>query len=201
MNDEFDGPRLRGQLFVARLEYLRRYHGAESVAKVLGSLSESDQELLKGLDGSAWYPFGALVRFDKAAAKAVVPGDTGIFERFGAASSRIRNEWLGEHAALVSPHAFLSRVADEHRRYHTFGRVIYRRTGFTEGEIVCSEYPEVDETFCLGARGYLRGTVELLTSGPVSIEERHCQGRGDPACIFWLRWTGAQEARGDPGSR
>ncbi len=196
-----DGPHLRGQLFVARLEYLRRHHGADAITQVMRSLHEDDQKILKGLDAKSWFPFGALVRFDKAAARLLGPGDPGIFERFGAASSQIRHEWLGEHAPLVSPHAFLARVAEEHRQFHTFGRVEYRRTGFTEGEIVCSDYPELDETFCLGARGYLRGTVELLTNGPVTIDERQCQRRGDPSCLFWLRWTVGRDAGAEPGPR
>lgn len=187
------GPLLSGQLFSARMEYLLTHYGPGAVTRVLEALPDEDRELLKGLDRGGWYPFATLVRFDREVARLVVPGDPGIFERLGAASSRLRNEWLGEHASLVHPHAFLSRVADEHWRYHTFGAASYRRTGFNEGEISFSEYPELDEVYCLGARGYLRASVELLTNGPVSIEERRCQCRGDDACVFWIHWAGRAE--------
>lgn len=189
-----EGPCVTGQMFVARIEYLRQNHGQNAISKVMAALPEEDRERLRGVEASGWYPFRMLVRFDRAVARVVAPTDPGIFERLGSASAQVRNEWLGEHASLVSPHAFLSRVAEEHRRYHTFGRVSYRRTGFTEGELTCAEYPEMDETFCLGARGYLRATVELVTRGPARIEERECQCRGDAHCRFWIQWAHREPA-------
>lgn len=194
-----NGPHLKGQLFAARLDYLRRNHHSDAIAKVLAELPEADRALLKGLDREGWYPFGTLVRFDRTVARLLAPGDPGIFDRLGAASSRVRNEWLGEHASLISPHAFLSLVAEEHQRFHTFGRASYVRTGFTEGEIAFSEYPELDETYCLGARGYIRATVELLTNAPASVEERRCQCRGDDACAFWVHWTARSEGHTESG--
>lgn len=185
-----DGPHLTGQMFVARFEYLKQFHGPETIDRVLGELPPEDRERLRGLERDGWYPFGTLVRFDKTVARLLAPDDPEIFEQLGAASSRVRNEWLGEHASLVSVHAFLSLAAEEHRRFHSFGRARYRRTGFNEGEIAFSEYPEVDEIYCLGARGYLRAAVELITHGPVTITERSCQCHGAEACLFALNWLG-----------
>jgi hypothetical protein len=193
-------PHLKGQLFVARLQYLRRAHGAEAIGRVIDALAPEDRERLKGVESDGWYPFATLVRFDKTVAR-LVETDPGVYERLGEASSRVRNEWLGEHAALVSVHSFLSRAADEHRRFHTFGRGEYRRTGFTQGELSFLEYPEVDLTYCLGARGYLRATVELLTGGPVEVEELSCQCHGDRACRFRLRWTARPEGEGTSESQ
>jgi uncharacterized protein (TIGR02265 family) len=183
------GPHVTGQLFVARIEYLRQHHGPEAIARVMAALSEEDRERLRGVGSSGWYPFGMVIRFDRAVALLLAPGDGAIFERLGAASAQIRNEWLGEHASLVSPHGFLSRVADEHRRFHTFGRVAYQRTGFTDGELSFADYPEKDATYCLGAMGYLKRSLEVLTSGPVRIEEPECQCRGDARCLFSIQWT------------
>jgi uncharacterized protein (TIGR02265 family) len=193
MSEPSGGAGLSGQFFVARIEYLRRSHGAEGVRRVLEGLAESDQAQLRGVDAKAWYSFGTLVRFDRMVARLLAPGDPTIYDRLGAACSRFRNEWIGPHAALVSPHAFLSRVADEHRRFHDFGRADYRRAGFTSGAIAFSEFPELDEVFCQGMRGFLRASLELLTAGPVASEESECQARGGPACRFELRWTDGAE--------
>ncbi len=183
------GPQVSGQLLIARIEYLRQHHGPEGIARVMAALSEEDRERLRSVDTSSWYPFGMLIRFDRAVALLLAPGDAAIFERLGAASAQVRNEWLGEHASLVSPHGFLSRVAEEHGRFHTFGRVQYRRTGFTEGELSFAEYPEKDPTYCLGAIGYLKRSIEVLTGGPVRIEELECQCRGEIRCLFSIQWT------------
>jgi hypothetical protein len=186
---------MSGQIFLARLEYLREFHGSEGLQRVLASLPAQDRSSLTGADREAWYPFALLMRLDRAIAGVVAPDDPEIFERLGAASSRHRTEWLGEHARLVNVHGFLSRVAEEHRRFHTFGKAAYQRTGFTEGEIAYSEYPEVDEIWCRASRGYFRGAIEMLTGGPVSIHEVTCQCRGEAACLFRLRWMGTGSYR------
>lgn len=198
MTESPPGPHLSGQFFTARLEFLHQRYGAACIPKVMEALPHEDRERLKGLERTGWYPFGTLIRFDREVARLLDPGDPAIFERLGAASSRVRNEWLGEHASLMNPHAFLSLAADEHPRFHSFGRASYRRTGFDEGEISFADYPEIEEAWCLGGLGYLRATLELLTSGPVTVEERRCQCRGDAACVFWLRWNGVPERSGEP---
>jgi len=182
---------MKGQIFLARLEYLRDSHGAEGLQRVLAALQAEDRDRLTAVGREAWYPFAMLMRLDKAIAGVLAPGDPTIYERLGAASSRHRTEWLGEHARLVNVHGFLSRVADEHRRFHTFGHAAYHRTGFTEGELLYSEYPEVDEVWCRASRGYFRGAIEFLTGGPVTVEESQCQCRGDGACVFRMRWSGS----------
>ena len=69
----------------------------------------------------------------------------------------------------------------------------YRRLGFNEGEVRAFGFPESDEVFCRGARGYLRAAVELLTGGPVELREGMCQCRRQPSCLYRLSWppTGA----------
>ncbi|MBI3932951.1 MAG: TIGR02265 family protein [Acidobacteria bacterium] len=182
-------PQLRGQLLQARLQYLSK-QGEAAGERVLSSLAAEDREALGSLDREAWYPFGLLIRLDRAIARVLAPGDEGIFERMGEASARHRTEWLGEHATLVSPHGFLSRAAEDHRHFQDFGRASYRRTGFTAGELTFAGYPELDESYCRSAAGYFRGSVALLTGGPVTVEERECQCRGDAACVFAVRWSG-----------
>jgi uncharacterized protein (TIGR02265 family) len=186
---------VRGQILLARLEYLREVHGPDGLQRVLSALSAEDRTRLASADRQAWYPFRTLMRLDKAIAEVLAPGVAGIYETLGEASARHRTEWLGEHARLVNPHGFLSRVADEHRLFHTFGKAVYRRTGFTEGEIAYSEYPETDLNWCRASRGYFRGAIELLTGGPVKVEETKCQCRGEDACVFQLHWMGSGAIR------
>jgi predicted hydrocarbon binding protein len=186
------GPaQVKGQLLIARFDYLREAHDMHAVARVLDSLSPEDRDRVRGLVRDRWYPFALLLRLDHALVQVIAGGDQAFFEELGRASARHRTEWLGEHAALVNVHAFLSRVADEHRRFHDFGRAAYRRTGFHSSDMTFCEYPELDPAFCLASRGYFLGVLELLLGRPGEVHEVACQCAGDPACVFRLDWRRA----------
>jgi predicted hydrocarbon binding protein len=183
------GPHLHGQIVVSRFEYLKRTQGTDSIGRVLEALPLVDRELLGGVDRDKWYPFATLIRLDKAIARLTGGDAARTYERLGEASAQQRTLWLGEHAALVNVHGFLSRIAEEHRRFHNFGSADYRRINFSVGEISFSDYPETDPIYCLSARGYFRRSIEHLTGAPVCAEERYCQSRGDIACVWSLRWS------------
>jgi len=190
---QLPGPHLHGQIVVARFEYLKREHGTSAIARVLEALPAEDRSALGGVDRNTWYPFGTLIRLDRAIAAVVGKGDPLIYERLGEASAQARTLWLGEHAALVNVHGFLARMAEEHRRFHNFGHAEYRRINFSVGEIAFSDYPENDPIYCLSAKGYMRRSIEYLTGGAVGAEERYCQNKRDVACVWSLRWS----TRGD----
>lgn len=182
-------PHILGQIFQARFAWLKAAHGTPSIERVLASLTGADRERLRGVDREAWYPFATLLALDRAIARELGPGDEAIYEKLGEASSRERTEWLGEHAPLMSVHGFLARAAEDHRRFHTFGQAVYRRTGFDEGELEYTEYPEPSAEFCRTSVGYLRGALRILTGRDGAVRESTCQARGQFACLFHLAWT------------
>lgn len=179
---------LRGQLLQSRLEYVRARHGGAAVERVLRALPEAERARLQGLTRDGWYPFRSLVRLDRAIVDTVGGGDERVFYDLGRASARHRTEWLGTHASLVSVHGFLSRMAEEHRRFHTFGRAEYRRMGFRHGQISFFEFPDVDPVFCLSGGGYIAAAVEQLSGSPPRVEEIACQCKGQPSCSYDVRW-------------
>src|SRR5258707_14717821 len=52
------GPRLRGPIFLARFEYVRREHGPGMVEAVLQALDPSDRGALRGVDRRGGAPRG-----------------------------------------------------------------------------------------------------------------------------------------------
>ena len=182
---------LTGQLLHGRLDYVRETLGAPAVAALVASLPGPDRRALEELERGGWYPLDLLLRLDRAIAAAVAPGDPSVYERLGEASARRRTGWLGEHAGLVSVHAFLSGVADEHLHFQTFGRATYRRIAFHEAELAFSDYPPgVDPIWCQSAKGYLREAARILSGGEAEVDERTCQSRGERECAFRIRWKG-----------
>jgi hypothetical protein len=155
---------------------------------VLAALPDEERAPLRGLEREQWYLFRTFAHLDEVIARLYAPDDPLIHEHLGEASARHRTEWLGEHAHLYSVHGFLSRAADDHRQFQSFGEAVYRRTGFTEGQIEFSGYPEAYVVFCRASRGYFRRTVEILTGAAVEVDELRCQTRGEGSCLFRIRW-------------
>lgn len=182
---------LKGQLLQSRFEYVRHRHGPAAVQRVLDALPEAERGRLKGLTREAWYPFRTLLLLDRAIVDVVGAGDERVLFDLGRASARHRTEWLGEHAPLVNVHGFLSRMAEEHRRFHTFGRAEYRRLGFRHGQIAFFEFPEPDPAFCLSGSGYISAAVEQLSGRSPRVEELSCQCKGQPSCSYDVRWEEA----------
>jgi len=181
-------PQVRGELFLARFAFVRETYGPDALAGLLIALGETDRRELETVAERQWYAFGLLNRLDRAIAERLAGNDAVVYERLGAASARERTMALKDVAAYVSVHGFLARTAEEHRRFHTFGRAAYRRISFTEGELTYLDYPEPDRVYCRSGLGYLRTAVEQLAGPPVAVEERWCQCRGDAACVFNLQW-------------
>jgi predicted hydrocarbon binding protein len=170
--DDDASPSVNGLIVVARFEYLRNNHGAASVQRVLEALP----------------PEATVMVLDRTIAAVLADLGEAVYERLGEEAARLHSRWLGEHRTLVSPHAFLSILAEDHRRLHSFGRASYRRVGFNEGEISYRDYPEIDPTYCRSGRAFLRASIELLQGPGVVVEETQCQSRGDAACVYAIRW-------------
>jgi len=178
---------LKGQLLQSRLEYVRAQHGTAVLERVLQALPDEERARLGALSRDGWFPFRSLTLVDRAIADTLGQGDRIVVD-LGRASARDRTELLGEHVALVSVHGFLSRLAEEHRRFHTFGRAEYLRLGFRHGQIAFFEYPETDPVYCLSGSGYIMGAVEQLSGAAARVEELTCQCKGEPACRYDVRW-------------
>src|SRR5687767_11082365 len=108
-----EGPHVRGQMILARLEYVLQKFGPPAVETVMQAMPAEEAASLRGIDRERWYPFATLIALDHAIAKTVHDGDALVYESLGLASARHRTEWMGVHARLVSVHTFLSRVADD----------------------------------------------------------------------------------------
>ena len=187
--EQLQGPHVHGDIVVSRFEYLKDHHGTESIRNVLAALSEEDRLAFTGFDREGWYPFAALIRLDEKIAALYAGGDPILYERLGELSSHTRMAWLGEHASLVNVHGFLSRTAETHGRFHSFGAAEYRRIGFSEGELRFSGYATPSPVYCRSAIGYLKASLERLTGNAAAVEERSCQCRGDAACVFYMQWV------------
>src|SRR5262245_46045058 len=187
-DDDAAQPKLSGLIVAARFEYLRNTHGSESVRRVLEALAPEERAQIAGVERDASYPFATLLALDRTIAAVLTDLGEAVYDRLGETVARLHSEWLGEHKSLVSPHAFLSRLADDHHRLHNFGRASYRRVGFNEAEISYARYPGADPIYCRSGRAFLRASIELLMGPGIRLDEALCQCRGDAACVYAITW-------------
>src|SRR5262245_30881149 len=115
------GAHVRGHLLRARFDYLRRGPGPGAIATVLAALPRAERAAVRGVEPWQWYPFATLILLDKAIATVLGREEVELFEEVGRHSGLQRTEWMGTEAPLVSVHAFLSRVAEDHRMFTSVG--------------------------------------------------------------------------------
>lgn len=163
----------------------------------MGAMPPADRRLLEGLERDAWYPFATFVRLEETIVRLFGGGDD-VYEELGAESARARFVWLRQEARLISVHALLSRAAEEHAVYHDFGHAEYRRTGFRQGEVELSDFPETSPVFCRSFCGYLAEVVRQHGAEGPRVEELSCQSRGDRSCVFRIGWVSGVDSGGAP---
>jgi len=186
-------PRVAGFLFASRFEYIERRYGPDATGRVLAALEPVVRDQLLNLDALRWYPLQVFLAFDKAVGPVLAPGEADVHERLASASVQHLHGWLGKEVGLMSVHGLLSRIAEDHPRYFSFGCGEYRRTGFESGELAFSDYPVCDEVLCRGARGYFKACLDYVKARQARVDETECQCRGSSRCLFQVRWQG----RGD----
>ncbi len=185
--------KVKGTLLLARMKYLRA-QGGESLDRVLGRLSQADQEVLRGmLLPSSWYPLDLLSRLDTAIAAVLSKGDRrALFLDMGRFSADTNLGPGGSQRPFVredDPLFLLKNLPRMYSSQHTDGTREYEQKGPKAAVVrtVGAATPEPDD--CLTTVGWLKRAIELSGGREVSVTEPRCRGRGDPCCEYACSWT------------
>ncbi|HEY6098769.1 MAG TPA: TIGR02265 family protein [Anaeromyxobacter sp.] len=185
---------VKGTLVIARMKYLRA-QGHEASERVLRSLSQEDQQVLRGmLLPSTWYAADLLMRFEMTIAAVLSRGDRrALFLDMGQFSadanlgrSGVQRPYLREG----DPHFLLRNVPRMYASQHSAGVRTYEQTGPRSATLrTIDDGGEADPDDCLTAVGWLRRAIELSGGSSVTVRETQCRGKGAASCEFLCSWS------------
>ena len=186
----YSGMHVKGGLLRTRFLFVVLNHGADTWARVLASLPESERESLKDIGVDNWYPLGTLDLVDRAIAEQLGDGDKEeeIFDRLGEFSAT--SSLSGPYSSLINPdvHSFLTQSAMIHHAYQDFGKASYSSLSDTSGLLTIQYDKAPPATFCVSGSSYFRHAVELCGARSARVTHTRCCARGDDACEFYFTW-------------
>jgi uncharacterized protein (TIGR02265 family) len=184
-------PGIKGNVLLARLEYVRRTGGEPALQAILARLPPDDAKVLAGwVLPISWYPIGLYLRLDDAIASVMSPHDRkGVFLAMGRASADANLS--GPQRPFVregDPHFLLQAAPQIYAAYYAVGRRTYQRTGETSGVLTTHDAEDVTETDCLTVVGWHVRAIELSGGKDVQVVETRCRARGDDVCEYRCSW-------------
>ncbi len=185
-------PGIKGNVLLARLEFVRGKGGPAAVDTVLSRLSKADQDVLRGwILPIGWYPLELNLRLDDAIAAVLSPEDRSrVFLEMGRASADANLG--GPQRPFVKegdPHFLLANSPRIYAAYYASGRREYERTGETSAVLTTHDAESVTATDCLTVVGWHVRAIELCGGKNVKVVEARCRAKGDPVCEYRCTWT------------
>jgi uncharacterized protein (TIGR02265 family) len=182
--------KIKGNILLSRLAFVRERFGGEAIEKVLSSLPAEDQKILRGLVSNVgWYPFETGNRLDKAIASRLAGGDMMIFESIGASSAR--QNLTSVHKLLVrpgDPQAFLANTPTIYRLYYDQGRREYQSTSPNSGVMTTYDAETYSKADCSTVIGWFKEALSMCGARDIHIDEPVCRASGGAFCRYNIRW-------------
>jgi uncharacterized protein (TIGR02265 family) len=182
--------KIKGNILLSRLAFVRQHFGDAALEKVISSLSHGDQVLLRGMIGNVgWYSFDVGRRLDEAIVRELGGGDSKVFEEIGAASARTNLSTV--HKLSITrgnPQAFLSQAPVIYSLYYDTGRREYQRTGPNSGVLTTYDAESFSAADCLTVVGWYKEALRMCGARNVEIVEENCRALGGEFCRYNVRW-------------
>jgi uncharacterized protein (TIGR02265 family) len=182
---------IKGNILMARMEYVIDRGGEETLDRVLARMPAPDREVLKEpLLPVGLYPIELNLRLDDAIADELSPGDRNrVFLDMGRASADMNLRSF--HRTFVKegdPHFLLRCAPQIYRFYYTIGHRTYERTGTGSCVLRTYDAENVTITDCLTIVGWHTRAIEICGGKNVRIAETHCRARGGDRCEYHCSW-------------
>ena len=180
---------IKGCVLRARLQFVEENFGRQAGEQLVQSLGADDQQKLRSILNSQWYPFDLGTRLDDAIVRLVGKGDRDFYERLGEASA-FRN-LTTVHAAFVTehdPHAFLRKADEIYSAYYEKGHRDYRQTSPTSGVLTTRDAPVATVGDCGTVVGWHRKAMEICGARDVEVVEEECRAKGGSVCRYRVSW-------------
>jgi uncharacterized protein (TIGR02265 family) len=183
--------KVKGNILKARIAFVKERFGQTSWEKVLASLPQGDQDLLRAsVVNVGWYDFEIGERLDKAIVTVVGGGDTRVFEEMGRASAR--ENLTTVHSNFLEPRdpqKFMAKAPMIYRFYYDTGHRTWEPTGPTSGVLTTFDSETFSTSDCATVIGWHKEALAMLGAKNVVMIEETCRARGGEFCRYLLSWS------------
>lgn len=182
---------IKGIVLLARKKFVVDNFGEHDLEKVLTSLPQADQDLLRGIVlPSGWYSNELNARLDSAIARVIGGPSRKAFIALGRQSAA---QNLGSYQSNFvkgkDPMSFLAQTPTIYKMYFQVGRREFQSTGEKSGIITTYDAQEATEGECLTVMGWHEKALEMVGAIRPQITHPVCRARGGPYCRYDVSWT------------
>jgi predicted hydrocarbon binding protein len=178
---------VKGSKISSKLAFVRDEYGDEMVAEVVRSLGPADQESLRMILETGWYPIELYERVIEAICKTAARGDASVYARIGHHSAE---EVLTKTYRIFrgrSPLDALNKMVPMHSMMNDPGEmeISSQREGQCTIKIL---KPRSTKIICSVAYAFYERVVEICGGANVRVSEVKCSARGAVFCQFDITW-------------
>ncbi len=196
MSELVSEPKVKGSLFIARLDYLRSKGGVALLEHVVAQLAPDDAAMLCGpILPVSWYPLDLQLRVDDSIASVVSPAhrSEALIEVGRAYADAILAHGQQRDMNGAAPDLFLEMVPRLYGAYYTAGHREYQPAGANAGIIRAFDADRLDTNeHCWTVVGCLQRGLELSGADAVLVTETSCRSSGASCCEYRCEWHGAE---------
>jgi uncharacterized protein (TIGR02265 family) len=182
---------IKGSVLKTRLAFVQEL-APDGVDEVLKRLPEPDQDHLRSLLATKWYPFELGRRLDQAIVDRFGGGRLEFFDRLGVASAEKNLTTVHRHFLVEGdPQAFLARAPMVYSFYYDQGRREYEKAGECSAVLTTYDAEVFSVPDCATVVGWHRRALEMCGARNPLVVEETCRAKGGAVCRYRLSWDAA----------
>lgn len=182
---------VKGTLIAAKRQYVLKYHGEDTLKKVLAQLK--DREAAKRLESvvlkSAWYPFDLWIDLTETIDRVVGYGDGRLLRQMArqTADDDLTTVYKVYFKSMQPMHVF-DKAAQVWNAYYNSGSLKVTKIDPNTVELEILDFESPHWVHCESALGWAERSVQLAGMKGVQAEHLECRGRGAGRCRLRIAW-------------
>ena len=179
--------KVKGSKITSKLAFVRNEYGEAALTAMVRSMEPTDQESLRMVLDTSWYPIELYERVIRAICHTAASGDETVYTRIGyhSAEEVLNNTYKVFRGK--NPVDLLNKMVPMHSMMNDPGEMEVRSERDGQCTIKVLK-PRSMPVICRVARAFYHRAVELCGGTAVQVSEVHCSGEGESFCQFDIKW-------------
>lgn len=182
---------VKGTLIAGKRQYVLKYHGQETLHKVLGQLKDGDaaKRLESVVLKSAWYPFDLWIDLTQTIDRVVGFGDGKLFRPMARQTAEDDLSTVYKvFFKFMQPMRIVDKAEQLWSAYYSSGRLQTTKLGPTSVELEIVGFESPHWVHCESALGWAERSIQLTGVKDVLGDHVECRSRGASRCRMRISW-------------